>query len=111
MDEGAGARAVRINVVFITIDPERDKPAQLKQYLASFDPRFRGFTGSDAAVAQAAHDYDVYVQKVPLAGGGYTMDHSTGVYLLDRKGRFSEMLGADATTQEALDALKRASNS
>ena len=102
-----GPDAAKINVAFITIDPNRDTPAQLKRYLASFDPRFRGFTGSDAEVAEAAHDYDVYVQKVPLAGGGYTMDHSTNIYLLGRDGRFAELLSADETTAEALEAFRR----
>ena len=102
-----GPEAAGINVVFITIDPDRDGPAQLKRYLASFDPRFRGFTGSDAAVAEAAHDYDVYVQKVPLTGGGYTMDHSTNIYLLGRDGRFAELLSADETAPEALEAFRR----
>ena len=106
-----GPDADRFNVVFITIDPARDTPAQLKRYLASFDPRFRGFTGSDQAIAAAAHEYDVYVQKVPLPGGGYTMDHSTGVYLLDRKGRFAEALSTDETDQEATAALRRVQES
>ncbi len=102
-----GPDADRINVVFITIDPDRDKPAELKRYLASFDPRFRGFTGSDQAIAKAVREYDVYAQKVPLAGGGYTMDHSTGIYLMDRKGRFAEALSVEQSTPEAVAALRR----
>ena len=103
-----GPDAASIHVVFITIDPDRDTPTQLKRYLASFDPRFRGFTGSDAAVAQAEHQYAVYAQKVALAGGGYTMDHSTNIYLMGRDGRFAELLSTDETTPEALAALRRA---
>ena len=103
-----GPDADGINLVFVTIDPDRDTPAVLKRYLASFDPRFRGFTGSDAAVAQAEHAYAVYAQKVALAGGGYTMDHSTNIYLMGRDGRFAELLSTDETTPEALAALHRA---
>jgi protein SCO1/2 len=102
-----GSEADRLNVVFITIDPARDTPAQLKKYLSSFDPRIQGLTGSDAAVAKAAKEYSVFYQKAPLPGGGYSMDHSTAVYLVDRsRGRF-EILPPDAPQDEQLEALKR----
>jgi protein SCO1/2 len=102
-----GPRANQLNVAFVTIDPARDTPHQLKQYLAAFDPRFIGLTGSQAAVAQAAKEYGVFFQKEPLPGGGYSMDHSTAVYLVDRKRGFSEILAPDQPQADQLDALKR----
>ena len=75
-------------LLHVTIDPERDTAARLKSYLkaTAFDPRIHGLTGSPAAIAQAAHDYNVYYQKAPLQGGDYTMDHSTLIYLSRRQG-------------------------
>ncbi|HEY5411785.1 MAG TPA: SCO family protein, partial [Caulobacteraceae bacterium] len=102
-----GPEANRLNVAFITIDPARDTPHQMKQYLSAFDPRIVGLTGSDAAVAKAAKEYGVYYQKAPLPGGGYSMDHSTALYLVDRKRGFSQILAPDQPQDEQLDALKK----
>ena len=102
-----GPEAERLNVAFITVDPARDTPAQLKKYLSAFDPRIQGLTGSDAAVAKAAKEYSVFYQKAPLPGGGYSMDHSTAIYLVDRKRETFEILAPDAPQDEQLQALKR----
>ena len=83
-----GPDADRIGALFITVDPERDTPAALKDYLASFDPHLRGLTGAQPAIDQAIKDYRVYAKKVPLQGGDYTMDHTALVYLMDKDGRF-----------------------
>ena len=77
-------------VVFITVDPERDTPAVLKDYLSSFDPRIVGLTGDRAAVDAALKDYRVYAKKVPTQGDDYTMDHTAVVYLMDKTGAFVE---------------------
>ena len=102
-----GPEARRLNVAFITIDPARDTPKQLKQYLSAFDPRIQGLTGTEAQVATAAKEYSVFYQKAPLPGGGYSMDHSTAVYLVDRKRGFFEIVPPDEAQDEQLDALKR----
>ena len=83
-----GPEADDLNVVFISVDPERDTPAQLKLYLSNFDSRIKGFTGSVSQSDAAAKAFRVYHQKVPTDGGGYTVDHSSVMYLLDRQGRF-----------------------
>ncbi len=75
-------------VLFITVDPERDTPAVLKDYLSSFDPRITGLTGSPAAIAKVLQDYRVYAKKVTTGGGDYTMDHTALVYLMDKSGNF-----------------------
>ncbi|MGI8527524.1 MAG: SCO family protein [Pseudolabrys sp.] len=83
-----GPDADRTGAVFITVDPERDTPAVMKDYLSSFDPHVRGLTGDAAQVAAAEKAYRVYQNKVPTADGGYTMDHTALVYLMDKQGRF-----------------------
>jgi protein SCO1/2 len=83
-----GPDADRTGALFITVDPERDTTAALKDYLASFDPHVRGLTGDGAALAAVAKEYRVYYKKVPLDGGDYTMDHTAIVYLMDKDGRF-----------------------
>jgi protein SCO1 len=81
-----GKEADKVQVLFITIDPERDKPEILAQYIPFFDPSFLGLYGDPAATAQAAKSFYVSYQK-QLSASGYNMDHSTGVYMLDAKGR------------------------
>ena len=83
-----GPDAQRVSALFVTIDPERDTPTQMKDYLSSFDPRLVGLTGDAAAIAAVAKEYRVYVKKVPLDHGDYTMDHTALVYLMDKDGRF-----------------------
>lgn len=83
-----GPDADRLNVVFISVDPKRDTPEQLKAYLTSFDSRIIGLTGAPEAIAATAKAYRVYYQEVALDGGGYTVDHSAAVYLFDKNGGF-----------------------
>ena len=83
-----GSDADRTAALFVTVDPERDTPASMKDYLASFDPHIRGLTGDPAALAAVAKAYRVYYKKVPLDSGDYTMDHTAIVYLMDKDGQF-----------------------
>jgi cytochrome oxidase Cu insertion factor (SCO1/SenC/PrrC family) len=85
-----GPKGERVLPVFITIDPERDTPAQLQSYLASFHPRLVGLTGTAAEIAAVARAYRVYYKRVKdeKSSADYTMDHSTIMYLMDAKGRF-----------------------
>lgn len=101
-----GPDADKLNVVFVSIDPERDTPSKLKAYLSAYDPRFRGLTGSSEAVAAAAHQFNVYYNKVPLDDGGYTVDHSTTLYLMDARGNFVEPIGYDEDSKMAIASLK-----
>ena len=101
-----GPDADKLNVVYVTIDPERDTPKQLALYLSSFDPRIRGLTGTPAQIAEIAHEYGVYYQKIPLSGGGYTMDHSSAVYLMDARGGFEGVIGYQEPTPQALAQLR-----
>ncbi len=96
-----GPKADEVVPIFISIDPERDTPAILKSYLASFGPRFVGLSGTPAEVAKVADAYKVYYQKIPLEGGGYTMNHSSVIYLMDKNGKFA----AHYTLEIGPDAL------
>jgi protein SCO1/2 len=102
-----GDDADRTAVVFITVDPDRDTPENLKDYLASFDPHIRGLTGDPAAVAAVAKAYQVYYEKVPLAGGDYTMDHTAIVYLMDKEGRFLSPFNMKRTADVAAADLRK----
>lgn len=105
-----GARADAIVPVFISIDPERDTPAKLKPYLASFGPRFVGLTGDLATIKKVAGLYRVYLKKEPLEGGNYAMDHSSVIYLMGRDGKFvgfwdDTAIGPDKLAAELLRRL------
>jgi protein SCO1/2 len=96
-----------VRALFITVDPERDTPQVLKDYLSSFDPRITGATGDEAAVASAIKGYRVYAKKVPTDGGGYTMDHTAIVYLMSKDGRFIAPFNMKRRPNEAAEDLKR----
>src|SRR5258707_6794996 len=83
-----GADADRTRAVFITVDPERDTQSVLKDYLSSFDPHVSGLTGDLPAITAVAKEYRAYFKKVPLDGGGYTMDHTAITYLMYKERRF-----------------------
>lgn len=83
-----GPDADRVQVLFVTTDPERDTPALLKQYVPAFDPRFIGLSGSLDATAKVAKEFRVFYQKVPgKTEGSYTMDHTAASYVYDPQGR------------------------
>ncbi len=102
-----GPDADRAGVMFITVDPERDTPAVMKDYLSNFDPHLRGLTGDPAAVNAALKAYRVYAKKVPLKDGDYTMDHTAVVYLMDKDGRFVAPFSQKQTPEAAADQLRR----
>ena len=102
-----GPDAERTRALFITVDPERDTPAVIKDYLSSFDPHLIGLTGDPAAIAAVAKAYRVYFKKVPLDGGGYSMDHTAIVYLMDKEGRFVAPFNLKRTTEAAVADLRK----
>lgn len=105
-----GPDADRVQVLLVTVDPERDTPDLLRQYLSAFDPRFMGLTGTPEQVRQAASSFKAYYSKVPRPGGDYTMDHSASFYLLDRNGEarvlLSNNMGAAAIAHDIKALLK-----
>jgi protein SCO1/2 len=102
-----GPDAKNLRAMFVTVDPERDTPAVIKDYLSSFDPRIVGATGDVDAVTAAEKSYRVYAKKVPTDGGGYTMDHTAIVYLMSKDGRFVAPFNMKRRPEEAAAELKR----
>ncbi|HTP91907.1 MAG TPA: SCO family protein [Xanthobacteraceae bacterium] len=102
-----GPDADRTGALFITVDPERDTPAVLKDYLSNFDPHLRGLTGDQASINAAIKAYRVYAKKVPLDNGDYTMDHTAVVYLMDKDGHFVAPFSLKRTPEAAAADLRR----
>jgi len=82
-----GPDAQRVQVLFVTVDPERDTREVLAQYVPSFNPTFLGLYGDADATARAAKSFKVFYQRQAQAGGAYTVDHAAGTYILDPEGR------------------------
>jgi protein SCO1/2 len=104
-----GPKADKIQPLFITVDPKRDKPDVVKQYAAAFGTRIIGLTGSPEQIAAAAKAYRVYYAEHRTGTGpdDYSMDHSSVLYLMGPDGRFIEPLRADQTGPEMAAALTK----
>ncbi|OAF10200.1 copper-binding protein [Bradyrhizobium centrolobii] len=102
-----GRDADKINAYFISVDPERDTQAAMKDYLSSFDPHLEGLSGDPADIAKVITSYRVYAKKVPTKDGDYTMDHTALIYLMDRDGRFVSPFNLKRSPEEAATELKR----
>jgi len=87
LGKGGSDAADRVQVLFITVDPERDTPDILRQYVTAFDARFVGLTGTPEQIRTAAGLFKVSYAKVPREGGDYTMDHTAAFFLLDARGQ------------------------
>lgn len=102
-----GDKAKKVVPIFITVDPERDRPAAMAEYVKSFGPNFVGLTGSPEAIAAAAKAYRVAYSKVENkdSAGDYTVDHSALVYLMDREGRYVTHFAYGTSAQEIAEKL------
>lgn len=106
--EKLGAKADNLAPIFITVDPERDTPAQLKNYAQNFDKRIAMLTGSAEDVAGAARAYRVYYAKRPLEKAGeYTMDHSAYIYLIGPDGKYLTHFRHGIAPADLAEALGR----
>lgn len=89
-----GADTGRVQVLFVTVDPERDTPALLAKYVPAFNPGFLGLTGDVGVVTQTAKEFKVFFQKQPgSAPDKYTMDHSAGTFVFDPSGKLRLYVG------------------
>ena len=102
-----GPDAGKLNTYFISVDPERDTAAIMKDYLSSFDPHLKGLTGTPDEVAAVIKGYRVYAKKVPTKDGDYTMDHTALIYLMDKDGNFVAPFNLKRTPEEAAKDLKK----
>ncbi len=95
-----------LRTLFVTVDPERDTPAMMADYVSSFDPRIIGLSGSPEQIAGIEKAYRVYAHKGPAqANGDYSMDHSSVVYLMDANGAFVEALNLERPPEEVAKEL------
>jgi protein SCO1/2 len=87
------AAAGQLQVVYITVDPDRDDAARMRTFLGAFDPSFIGGTGTAPQLAAVRTDYGISVSdKIPVPGGGYALNHSSFIYLIDRSGRLRALM-------------------
>jgi protein SCO1/2 len=101
------AVAAKVVPVFVSIDPARDTPAVLKQFVGHFHPRMIGLTGSPQAIAAIAKEYAVYYKKGESSPGGYMMDHSRVAYLMSPEGKPIALLPQEGTPQAIATELAR----
>ncbi|MBO0743309.1 MAG: SCO family protein [Hyphomicrobiaceae bacterium] len=101
-----GADGDRVRILFVSVDPERDTPEQLREYLAAFDARIIGLTGSEAQIASAAKDWKIFHNKIPEDDGSYTIVHSAYVYLMDRANRLVDTMGFQDSEEEQAAKLR-----
>ena len=106
-----GKDAAKVQPLFITVDPARDTPAVLKDYMSNFYPGFLGLTGTPDQVATAAKGYRVYYAKAPVPAGGaadYLMDHSGFVYLMDREGHYLAHFVPNTPPEKIAERIRKA---
>lgn len=102
----------KVQVLFVSVDPERDTQALLSQYVTAFNPTFLGLRGDADATLKAAKEFKVYVQKQPPKNGNYSVDHSAGTFVLDQRGQLrlfaQHNAGAQALIADIRTLLKQA---
>lgn len=106
--DGLGTEANALDVVLITVDPERDTVETMAEYVGYFHPQIRGWTGSPSEIARATEGFRVRYEKVPLEGGDYTMDHTAGVFLFDATGALVSIIDYHEAREFALPKIRRA---
>jgi protein SCO1 len=102
-----GPQRNAVRPVFVTVDPERDTPEVLKSYVTAFDAPILALSGTLEEIAQAAKGYRVYYAKHPEAGGDYSMDHSSVIYVMDPEGRFTASFTQENSPEEIAERLKK----
>ncbi|MEA1073195.1 SCO family protein [Sphingomonas sp. LY160] len=98
------------SIVFISVDPERDTPAEVGKYMALYDTPVVGLTGNAADIERVKKQFGVYSAKAPQPGGGYSVDHTAAVFLMDRNGGFVSTLAYEEGDDVALDKIRRITN-
>jgi protein SCO1 len=106
--EELGQDAAQVQALFITVDPQRDTPKVMRQYIESFDPRIVGLTGTPQQIAAAAQEYGAYYVRHSTGAGpdDYIVDHSTYLYLMDPLGKFVRAFDSDTSGDRIADALR-----
>lgn len=109
LDQKDPAASAKIQPIFVSVDPARDTPSVLKQFVTAFYPRLIGLTGSEAQIADVAKHYAISYRKEPAPAGatGYLMDHPRVAYLFDPDGKPIEMLPVDANADQVEADLEK----
>jgi protein SCO1/2 len=107
LDKRDPALAAKVVPIFITVDPARDTPPALKQYVANFHPRMLGLTGSADAIAAVAKEFGVYYQNGPVKDGTYAVNHSRQTYLMDPDGKPVALLPADQSGEAVASEVEK----
>lgn len=102
-----GDDGMKFAIVFVSVDPGHDTPADIGNYTALFDTPIIGLTGTTAQIDQIVKRWRAFYQKVPLEGGDYTIDHTAGVFLMDRNGRLQSILDHHENENAAIAKLRR----
>lgn len=102
-----GPDGMAFNIVFVSVDPEHDKPGNLGSFVELFATPIIGLTGTEPQLAQIKQGYKVFSAKVPQPGGDYTIDHTAAIYLMSATGEFAGTIGYQESDAEALEKLKR----
>ena len=101
-----GSDSSRIQVILITVDPERDTTDVLKNYLSAFDPDFIGLRGNQEKTRQIAKDLHIFYQKVPMENGDYMMEHTALTYIFDSQGRVRLAASDQMTADQVAEDIK-----
>ena len=102
-----GTEAAPLKVVFVSVDPEHDTVAVMKDYVSAFDANFIGLTGTPEAVAAAAKAYRIYYRKVELDDGDYTIDHTAAAMLFNADGSYADFIAYDETEASAREKIEQ----
>lgn len=105
--DALGPKAKDFQAVFITLDPARDKMEVIRAYMKSFDPRIIGLRGEPDDIESAAKSFHVYYRPRSLGNGQYTVDHSSYIYVMDPKGKFTELLTGDLPGHPLVEDLRK----
>jgi len=105
--ERIGSDGAKVQGLFVTVDPKRDTAEVLGKYVPAFNPTFLGLRGSGEETAAAAAEFKIfYAAQAPDASGSYTVDHSAGIYALDRAGRLRLYMGPGRTVESMVHDIK-----
>ena len=107
VEDEIGAPAKELTTLFVTVDPERDTPAVLKEYISNFGGNTVALSGTPEQVAEVAKEYRVYYKKVPGSDGTYTMDHTAVLYLMGRKGEFRDVIAYSEEHDRYVEKIKK----
>jgi len=102
-----GESSKRLNVIFITVDPERDTVEAMRNYVSNFHPSIRGWTGPSDQIASAAEAFNATYEKVKTGDGDYTMNHTAGVFLFDAEGSFAGTIDYHEPREYAVPKIRR----